>query len=104
MKRSVPANTINTVLFVWGPGRIVPVRVTALTVTERLYDIVLNPTKAEVQIDAARAHRRRAQARHGHARAGSPTPPTRTRRACARRSRVANLVNAGESILGMLPI
>src|SRR5713226_7190505 len=50
VKRSVPANTLNTVLFVWGPGRIVPVRVTALTVTERLYDQILNPTRAEVQI------------------------------------------------------
>src|SRR5260370_8824733 len=49
-KRPVPANQINTVLFVWGPGRIVPLRVTALTVTERLDDIALNPTKADVQI------------------------------------------------------
>ena len=37
-------------LFVWGPGRIVPVRVTALTITEKLYDGLLNPTRAEVQI------------------------------------------------------
>src|SRR5260370_42378093 len=49
-KRPVPANQINTVLFAWGPGRTVPVRVTALTVTERLSDIPLNPTRAEGQI------------------------------------------------------
>ena len=38
-------------LFVWGPGRILPVRVTALTVTEKLYDVNLNPTHAEAQIE-----------------------------------------------------
>ena len=42
-QQAVPANTMNTVLFVWGPGRIVPVRVTALTVTERLYDSAAEP-------------------------------------------------------------
>jgi hypothetical protein len=35
------------VLFVWGPKRILPVRVTALTITEMLYDTTLNPTHAE---------------------------------------------------------
>ncbi len=38
------------VLFVWGIGRIVPVRVTSLTITEKLYDVALNPTYAEAQI------------------------------------------------------
>ena len=39
------------VLFVWGPGRIVPVRVTALSITEKLYDAtLLNPTHVEAQI------------------------------------------------------
>ena len=38
------------VLFVWGPYRIVPVRVTTLTTVEKLYDAALNPTHAEVQI------------------------------------------------------
>lgn len=46
----VPANVLNTVLFAWGPGRILPVLVTQMTVTERLYDAVLNPTHVEVQI------------------------------------------------------
>ena len=40
-------------LFVWGPVRIVPVRVTALTITERLYDATLNPVHAEVTARAA---------------------------------------------------
>ena len=37
-------------LFVWGPQRIIPVRVTGLTITEKLYDRLLNPTHADVQI------------------------------------------------------
>jgi hypothetical protein len=103
VKRAVPANTINTVLFVWGPGRIVPVRVTALTVTERLYDGLLNPTKAEVQItlrvltDDELRHDTDTLAGLANA-ANSYSQGLRQALA------VANLINAAESILGMLPI
>jgi hypothetical protein len=48
--RTVPGSTVPVVLFVWGPFRIVPVRVTGLTITERLYDELLNPIHAEVQL------------------------------------------------------
>jgi hypothetical protein len=48
--QNVPQSQVPTVLFVWGPHRILPVRVTALTITERLYDPLLNPTHAEAQI------------------------------------------------------
>ena len=37
-------------LFVWGLQRIVPVRVTDLTITEKLYDTALNPIHADAQI------------------------------------------------------
>ena len=37
-------------LFVWGAQRIVPVRVTALSTNETLYDSLLNPIHAEVTI------------------------------------------------------
>jgi hypothetical protein len=48
---TVPQFVLPTVLFVWGPGRIVPVRVKTLTITEKLYDaLLLNPTHAEAQI------------------------------------------------------
>jgi hypothetical protein len=50
--RPVPAAVLPMVLFVWGPGRIVPVRVAQLTITEKLYDSdLLNPTHAEAQIE-----------------------------------------------------
>lgn len=48
--QTVPRLQVPTVLFVWGPERIVPVRMTALTITEKLYDSLLNPTHAEAQI------------------------------------------------------
>ena len=102
-KRKVPSSTINTVLFVWGPGRIVPVRVTALTVTERLYDTLLNPVKADVQItlrvltDQELKHN--TDPLKDLARAAN-TYSHGLRQALA----AANLVNSADDVLGMLPI
>jgi hypothetical protein len=48
--QTVPRLQVPTVLFVWGPERIVPVKVTRLSVTEQLFDRFLNPTHAEAQI------------------------------------------------------
>jgi hypothetical protein len=50
-KRPTPTAKVPTVLFVWGTGRIVPVRVTSLTITEKLYDEDLNPTHADAQLE-----------------------------------------------------
>jgi hypothetical protein len=51
ISRSVPVSVVPTVLFVWGPGRILPVRVTSLRVTEKLYDpTLLVPTHADAEI------------------------------------------------------
>jgi hypothetical protein len=49
--REVPAAQVPTVLFVWGLGRIVPVRVTSLTITENIFDAQLNPTHAEATLE-----------------------------------------------------
>jgi hypothetical protein len=38
------------VLFVWGPTRVLPVRVGALTITEEAFDTLLNPTRAKVDL------------------------------------------------------
>ena len=51
VRRTVPASQVPAVLFVWGEGRILPVRVTSLTITEKLFDEKLNPTHAEAQIE-----------------------------------------------------
>jgi hypothetical protein len=51
VQRSVPVSVVPTVLFVWGPGRILPVRITTLRITEKLYDpVLLVPTHAEAEI------------------------------------------------------
>ncbi len=47
---AVPKSTVPIVLFVWGPKRVLPVRVTSLTITETLYDDRLNPVHAEAAI------------------------------------------------------
>lgn len=38
------------ILFVWGPTRVLPVRVSGLTITEEAYDALLNPTRAKVEL------------------------------------------------------
>jgi hypothetical protein len=48
--QNVPRLQVPTVLFVWGPERIVPVRVTQLSVSEKLFDGLLNPSHAEAQL------------------------------------------------------
>lgn len=38
------------VLFVWGPVRVVPVRVTTVSITEQAFDQLLNPIQAQVSL------------------------------------------------------
>jgi hypothetical protein len=38
------------VLFVWSPNRVVPVRITTLTITEEAFDPQLNPMRAKVSL------------------------------------------------------
>ncbi len=49
--QAVPDSTLPVTLFVWGLYRIVPVRVSGLTITETLYDDLLNPIHAEAKLD-----------------------------------------------------
>ncbi|SHG51616.1 hypothetical protein [Massilia sp. CF038] len=37
-------------LFVWGPTRVLPVRVSSFSITEEAYDTLLNPTRAKVDL------------------------------------------------------
>lgn len=103
---SVPQKILPTVLFVWGPERIVPVRVTSLTITENRYDALLNPIHAEAQIGL----RTLTSAEIAAAKAGGDQLASvadiayqysySLRKAFA----LANLANAVESIVGMLPV
>jgi Contractile injection system tube protein len=37
-------------LFVWGPQRVLPVRIKSFSITEEAYDVKLNPTRARVSL------------------------------------------------------
>jgi hypothetical protein len=102
-ERQVPANTVNTVLFVWGPGRIVPVRVTGLTITERLYDGLLNPIRAEVQL-TLRVLTDDELKYDNDALAGVARAASSYSQGLRQTLAVANLINSAESIVGMLPL
>lgn len=93
------------VLFVWGPGRIVPVRVTGLTVTEKLYNGTLSPTHAEAQVSLRVLTPAELQAAEtdsdvlGTLATVAYTYTLTLRQGLA----LANLANAAESIIGMIP-
>jgi hypothetical protein len=101
-KRTVPKIQVPTVLFVWGPDRVVPVRVTSLTITETLYDGLLNPTHAEAVIGlrvltAGELAFVTGPLQHMAVAAGQYSQQLRER--FARQ----NLVNATESVIGLVP-
>ncbi len=37
-------------LFVWGPARLLPVRISSLSITEEFYDQLLNPIRAKIEL------------------------------------------------------
>jgi hypothetical protein len=102
--QQVPAAQLPTVLFVWGPGRIVPVRVTALSITEKLYDAtLLNPTHVEAQITLRVLTQDELKYVTGPLGSLANTAYSYSqglREALA----IANLANAVTSIIGMLPV
>lgn len=48
--RPVPPQRVPRILFIWGPTRVLPVRITSMTINEKQYDAFLNPVEAEVVI------------------------------------------------------
>jgi hypothetical protein len=48
---TVPRGTVPIVLFIWGPGRILPVRVTSFKVDEEAYSPLLQPIRATVTLE-----------------------------------------------------
>jgi hypothetical protein len=100
----IPAAQLPMVFFVWGPGRIVPVRVRTLTITEKLYDATqLNPTHVEAQIGLevlTKEDIRYVEGSLGDLGKAADTCSQRLRQTLA----LANSTNAGQSIIGMLPV
>lgn len=51
--RPVPRTPVPRLLFIWGPSRVLPVRIKSMTINEKQYDMLLNPIEAEVQLGLA---------------------------------------------------
>jgi hypothetical protein len=104
VNRTIPESQVPTVLWVWGPGRILPVRVTGLTITEKLYDpTLLHPTHAEAQIGIRVLTPEELVFVNGPLKdlaKAAYTYSQTLRQALA----LANLANAAESIIGLLPV
>ncbi len=101
---AVPRKTVPIVLFFWGPGKIVPVRITTFSVEEQAFSPLLYPLRAKVSLglkildaadlaleDQESAVVKIAQAAYTF---------TRTQKQVLA---LANLANSVESIIGMLP-
>ena len=100
--RTVPQSVLPMTLFIWGPGRIVPVRVTDLVVTEQLFDAALSPVHAEAQLTLRVLTPAELAASDGVVGRLATVAYNYTlslRQALA----VANLANASESVIGMIP-
>lgn len=101
---NVPQYMMPTVLFVWGPARIVPVRLTSLTITEKLYDaLLLNPTHAEAQVGLQVLTPDEVAALTDTLKQVA-TVAYDFSQAFRQAMALANLANAAEGIIGMLPI
>lgn len=90
-----------TILFVWGAGRIVPVRLTSLKITETLYDVFLNPVHAEATIEVDVVTSDEMKHLVGPLKDIATTAydyNKKLRQGLA----VANLANAAEGVIGML--
>jgi hypothetical protein len=103
--RTIPRSVLPVTLFIWGAGRIVPVRVTDLTITEQLFDAALNPIHAEAQITlrvltpAELVAASAADDVLGNLATVAYNYTLSLRQALA----AANLANASESVIGMIP-
>ncbi len=49
-ERPTPREQSPSILFIWGPSRVLPVKIQSMSITEQKFDMLLNPVQAEVQI------------------------------------------------------
>jgi hypothetical protein len=104
----VPRREVPIILFFWGPGRIVPVRITSFSVEEQQYSPLLYPIRAKVSLGLKVLDENHLQNIAGDT---STSAIVEIAKACYKFTRaqkealaMANLANSVESIIGMLPI
>ncbi len=98
-------NTVPIVLFVWGPGRIIPVRVTSFSVEELFYSPTLYPlhATATVGLRVLKATELESEAFNDIPGKDMALAAYKYSRAQKKVLAAANVANTAESILGMLP-
>jgi hypothetical protein len=99
----VPRGTVPVVLFVWGPGRIVPVRLTSFSVEEQAYSPLLYPIRAKVSIGLKILTPRDFPTENRKLSEDLAITAFKFTRKQKEVLAAANLANSVESILGMLP-
>jgi len=99
----VPRGTVPVVLFVWGPGRIVPVRLTSFSVEEQAYSPLLYPLRAKVSIGLKILTPRDFPACNRKLSEDLAITAFKFTRKQKEVLAAANMANSVESILGMLP-
>ena len=104
----LPRRDVPIVLFFWGPGRIVPVRITSFSVEEQQYSPLLYPIRAKVSIGLKVLDENHLLNVAGDT---SKEAIVEIAKACYKFTQaqkealaMANLANSIESIIGMLPI
>lgn len=106
-KQDVPKGRVPILLFAWGPGRILPVRLTSFQVEEQAYSPTLYPVRATVTVglqvltDQAEPFAKPAdQLSASEGLALAAYKYTRVQKQVLAR---ANMASTAESVLGMLP-
>lgn len=105
--KPIPASKVPVVLFVWGPGRIVPVRLQTFKVEEQAYSPLLYPIRATVSITMTLLTETDFPDTDDNKRTLSESIAVGAYKFTRKQKQVlaaANLANSAESILGMLPI
>lgn len=100
---TVPQTTVPVVLFFWGPGRIVPVRITSFSVDEQAYSPVLYPLRAKVTLGLKVLDANAFDEKDTSAVVKIAKACYTFTRAQKEALALANIANSVESIMGMLP-
>ncbi|MBL7103297.1 MAG: hypothetical protein ISS18_03120 [Bacteroidales bacterium] len=101
----VPRGSVPVVLFVWGPGRILPVRLTKFSVEEQAFSPILYPIRASVSVslDVLTDQSFTKLGRKLSASEEIAIVAYKFTRGQREVLALANIANSVESILGMLP-
>ncbi len=104
VNRQVPVFLVPPVLFVWGPGRVLPVRVTTLRVTESLFDsTLLVPTHVEAEVGLRVLTSHELDTLQDGLVKGILNTAYNYMGTQRQTLALANLANSADSIIGMLP-